>query len=1315
MPTTAKPIQVYPPLMLPRCSLWTIPRLRRQPIQWLVTTALFVIILSCGVSASAEEGASEVVSGSAAVPLPAGRAQTEQVDQAQQPERPELPEALVPQITQGEQLIDDVIAQNKPLNAQQEKLLLRAAEELSQLRTQSQGEQWWETLDARLRLTDLRRWLSFTSSQRGECTEVVALRQQVESLYQENRYKEALTPAANMLDIDRRIWGEEHRSFAKSLNDLARLHGAQGTYTQAEPLYKRALAIREQVLGPTHPDTAQSLNNLAILYRDQGQYAQALPLYERALAIWEQTLGLTHPDTATGLNNLAVLYQDQGQYALALPLYERALAIWEQTLGPTHPNTAANLSNLARLYRAQGQYAKALPLLQRALAIREQVLGPTHPDTATGLSNLAVLYRTQGQYAQALPLLQRALAIREQVLGPTHPDTAMSANNLAVLYQDQGQYAQALPLYERALVIREQALGPTHPDTAMSLSNLADLHRTQGQYAQALPLYERALVIREQVLGPTHPDTAMSANNLGVLYEDQEQYAKALPLLQRALAIREQVLGTTHPRTATSLNNLADVYRVQGQYAEALPLYERALVIREQALGPTHPSTATSLNNLADVHRAQGQYGQAELLLRRALAIQEKVLGPEHPETANIRQNLGILRSVREPDVEAGQLLLQASHSTWRYLIESFPTLTTREQRQFLTKSGLGESGYLWHVLAQVPSVDRAVGYRATLQSKYLLAEATRNESGAFQRVLAEASAEWQVLWQEREALRLAYATQSIYELSDTKSFRQNDPRPTVSSIREIETHLEQIEQRLRRENPAYAQEAKLQGITVEQVQHALKPDQALLEYVQFHPYDGTTKQLAKTLHYGVFVVRGDQTPVVAVDLGDSVPIDTAIRQFHKEMQRAEGYAKKKVDRSQKQTHTDEATLAKASSILRELVWQPLEQSLINAKRVYVAPEGPLGVFPFEALAQQTKRGTWEYLVEEREIVYLNTGRDLARLALTAEPAAPAKPALRTAVLIGNPKFDAQPKEVAQVVTGLPHTTSGNGARSAREAGGTLGTTTNQDGLGIPRNWPQYRELDTSLAQAKQQLQQTGWTVTTWRDRQAVEAIVLRLQAPRILQFATHGYLLERVTPEQTGNWDNPLLRSMLLLAGVNRATPEQTVFYRVGKDLLTEAEAQQRQLSSEARHQTRIYIGDGILTAYEVSGMNLRGTELVNLTACKTGLGEVTSEGVVGLRQAFFFAGARALTTSLWEVPVTETTEQMSAFYRRWLGKGRITPAKTRYAAFRQTQLAALAQARKKHGAGHPFFWAGFIYLGDPGDLAWEKHEVQRAVLTSN
>jgi tetratricopeptide (TPR) repeat protein len=128
-------------------------------------------------------------------------------------------------------------------------------------------------------------------------------------------------------------WGFEFTEAVRLLNQAGFYLCERGRYTDAKPLYERALAIREKALDPEHPDVATSLNNLAGLYYNQGQYAKAEPLYQRALAIREKALGPEHPDVATSLNDLAGLYEARVQYAKAEPLYQRALAIRERTPG----------------------------------------------------------------------------------------------------------------------------------------------------------------------------------------------------------------------------------------------------------------------------------------------------------------------------------------------------------------------------------------------------------------------------------------------------------------------------------------------------------------------------------------------------------------------------------------------------------------------------------------------------------------------------------------------------------------------------------------------------------------------------------------------------------------------------------------------------------------------------------------------------------------------------------------------------------------------------------------------------------------------
>ena len=148
------------------------------------------------------------------------------------------------------------------------------------------------------------------------------------------------------------------------------------------------------------------------------------------------------------------------------------------------------------------------------------------------------------------------------------------------------------------------------------------------------------------------------------------------------------------------------------------------------------------------------------------------------------------------------------------------------------------------------------------------------------------------------------------------------------------------------------------------------------------------------------------------------------------------------------------------------------------------------------------------------------------------------------------------------------------------------------------------------------------------------------------------------------GTIENPLLRSGLVFAGANN----------LGKETLPEG------------------CDDGILTALEISGLPLRGTNLVVLSACDTGAGDVKQgEGVFGLRRAFQLAGAKTVVMSLWSVPDRETQELMVDYYTR------IKKGENKSNALREASLAMMRERREKFSASHPFFWASFILVGEP------------------
>ena len=200
----------------------------------------------------------------------------------------------------------------------------------------------------------------------------------------------------------RRRWARTTPTTATILNDLASLYAAQGRHAEAEPLFRRALAIREKVLGPDHPYVATTLGNLGGLYLALGRHAETEPLLERALVIRESALGPEHPDVAESLNNLAIVYRRQGRYGEAESLQpEGSGRSMEKTLGPDHPSTATVLKNLRQVVpgarpRRGGRRAAPGRLVDRRATL---------PLIRAGLANPVL--RSDGSRRQSRPACPR--------------------------------------------------------------------------------------------------------------------------------------------------------------------------------------------------------------------------------------------------------------------------------------------------------------------------------------------------------------------------------------------------------------------------------------------------------------------------------------------------------------------------------------------------------------------------------------------------------------------------------------------------------------------------------------------------------------------------------------------------------------------------------------------------------------------------------------------------------------------------------------------------------------------------------------------
>lgn len=389
----------------------------------------------------------------------------------------------------------------------------------------------------------------------------------------------------------------------------------------AEDVAKKAIELAEAAVGADHPCMATSLSNLALVYTveacdccsqgviwDQEVLAQAEPLFKRALAIREKTLGPDDINVAKNLVDLARLYEIQGLVAQAEPLYKRALAIDEKVLGL---DGVSYLNNLANLYLKEGPWEEVEPFYKRALAIRESVLGPDHLDVAQSLVDLASFYAYTWRDPRAEPLFKRALAITVKMLGPDHPDLAKSLVDLARFYVHQGRPAQAEMLYKRALAIEEKTLGPDHPDLAHILVILARFYTTPTVTISVPPAVSSSGTSSRTIRPPRSDPTPVERK------VDQELVAKAEPLFRRALTITAKAHGLGHPGVAELLDDLAHLYMSQGLFTRAEALLRRSLEIRETALDPDDTDLSSSvrvgvsLKALADFYKKTGDHERA--------------------------------------------------------------------------------------------------------------------------------------------------------------------------------------------------------------------------------------------------------------------------------------------------------------------------------------------------------------------------------------------------------------------------------------------------------------------------------------------------------------------------------------------------------------------------------------------------------------------------------------------------------------------------------------------------------------------------------
>ncbi|MCA0237141.1 MAG: CHAT domain-containing protein [Bacteroidetes bacterium] len=1069
----------------------------------------------------------------------------------------------------------------------------------------------------------------------AQAVDTVGVEKQVDSLLQISRdltRKQEFEKALEINEIAEKIAiegvGRESKAYGSCCLGRGRILYFKRDYSESEKSCLESKSIREKVLGKGHVEYANVLFSLGLLYFDMAKYKESELYYLECLTLYKINLGEEHALYISTLNNLANVYYQTSLYKKSESLYLEVLALREKTIGKNHPNYIKTLNTLSRVYNAMEDYEKSESLGIEALNLSEKTLGKNSPSYGQSLNLLAHLYWEMGFYEKAERFCIESMSIVEKVIGKQDLDYFSGMVLLGNIYNDTGQYQKAESIYLESLIIIDQSFGKSHPYFAAILNNLSVLYWKLGNYKKSETLLLESIGIIDTYLGKENIDYAKNINNLANLYKEMCLCDKSEKLYAESREIYYKIFGKDNTNYAISLFNLASLYLTCTiDYIKAESLCLESKQILEKLPNHENGDYAMILNNLGNLYREIGKYEASKSCYLDAKRIVEKSIGVINPFYATVSNNLACLYWKLNDLGKTSSFVVESSTLNQEILMRSIFHLSQQELNDYLKTFSVNQA----RALSFSQTTYNTQSIQTALDNTLFFKGFLLNSSNQIKRLATTDS-----LTTEKYNLLKSYGRRLAAEYS--KSIADRD------SIRvaDLEEKSNTLEKELVRTVAGFGE--ALKQVHWQDVQAALQPGEAAIEFVhyQFHNPDPQD-----SIMYAAFVQLPGARQPVFIPLFEERQLNALIQ---KRSLARKGYAKSLY----------EIAPSENTPALYRLLWQPLEKELEGVNTIYFSPSGLLHRINLSAIPSSGVRKE-----DGISLPTLGDKYNLVQLGSTRQVAVPLRFATskKDAVLFGGIRYDMDTTAFAQANRSVS-TDSTRGLTLFSYSDSTL-----RGGA-----WSYLSGTDKEVNELDPLLQKNGFQTTTLKgyaaSEEAFKNIGKNASSPRILHLATHGFFFEdpkikadsrTILSDQEPVFkisEHPMIRSGLVLAGGNYA-------WKTGKSVHPDME-------------------DGILTAYEISQMNLSGTELVVLSACETGLGDIKgNEGVFGLQRAFKIAGAKYLVMSLWPVDDQKAVDFMNTFYRHWLTDAMPIPD-----AFRTTQLEM--QAKYKD----PYLWAGFVLV---------------------
>ena len=922
-----------------------------------------------------------------------------------------------------------------------------------------------------------------------------------------------------------------------------------------------------------------------------------------------------------------------------------ALPVVGQNDGDTKLSQQSKLLKEGEMLAEEGNFLEAIARVEQAVeslsAHPESQSDVKFHNSIISLANLHLMnyHHKLNHWREGVKYALKVIDDRKQKKGEDD-FVCLMMERIGLDYYYLGDGNNAVTYTEQALRLKERFSEEKNTEYAMTLLNLGIYYSLLDDYANVIRVNKEAKEIILSREGKYCSSYAKTLSNMASANYKIGNIKEAIILEKESADIAKKIFGEESPQYANTLNGLAVFYTELKNYEEAERLCYQALDIRGKVQGKESSAYASSLHNLAGIHQRAGRIKESIDIYAQALEISKKLYGKEHPKYADILGSLAFSNYLNKDYLEA---VRNASESLDIY----GKTLGADNQKtqniygilamsQFLLKNYVQAEKDLLHYIHSSQSkifrtfADLSSRDRALFWKKY---------SFGFEILLPRICYYLhtpELVDATMNAVLLSKGLLLNADIEMQRLLMESDDQTVLDKYQ----HLIDLKGALNKQYEKPVNERALNCDSLEEVSRKME-DELIAQSKVYGDYTSNLrikwqdvrKNLGKhdlAVEFKRFTINADSVMYIALVLTSDSKAPKMIPLFERQQLKAVS----------PDTYYTTGALA-------NLVWKPLETILKDVKTIYFSPTGELYNIGIEYVPG----------MEPYKIYRLSSTRELAK---KRETIGQGKVVLYGGIdysLAQTERPEDQPIEMA--FRDIPNLRSLRGAMES-----------------IP-NLPGSRKEVQDISQL---LTASHIPHVTEMDAQATEESFKALTGHKtaIIHFSTHGFYEQ---PDTTADRNNDTAEMEM-----NQLRGQSTEDLSLSRSGLLMAGAEIA-LSGEEMAEGQ---DDGILTAKEISRLDLRGLDLVVLSACETALGDVSGEGVFGLQRGFKKAGAQTLLMSLWKVDDTATQLLMTEFYRNLLS------GQKKYESF----LNAQRFLRQYDGGRYdkPEYWAAFVLLDGIG-----------------